>query len=35
MRNHAMLPGSAVFRASDWVGVPPAVIVAEDVGAWP
>ena len=27
MRNHAMLPGSAVIWASDWVGVPPTVIV--------
>ena len=35
VRNHAMLPGSAVLWTSDRVGVPRAVIVAEDVGAWP
>ena len=35
VRNHATLPGSAVIWASDWVGVPPAAIGAEDVGAWP
>ena len=35
VRNHAMLPGSADIWTSDWVGVPPAVIVAEDVSAWP
>ena len=35
VRNHAVLPGSAVIWTSDWVGVPRAVFVAEDVGAWP
>ena len=35
VRNRAMLPGPAVIRTSDWLGLPPAVIAAEDVGAWP
>ena len=35
VRNHAMLPGPPVTWASDWVSLPPSVITAEDVGAWP
>ena len=35
VRNHAMLPGPAVIWACDWVSLPPFVITAEDVGAWP
>ena len=35
VRNHAMLPGSAVIWTLDWVGLPPVFIVADGVGAWP
>ena len=35
VRNHAVLPGPAVIWTSDWVSVPPVVIAADDVCAWP
>ena len=35
VRDHSMLPGPSVIWASGWVSVPPAVIVADDVSAWP
>ena len=35
VRNSAMLPGPAVIWTSDWVSVPPVVIAADDVCAWP
>ena len=35
VRNHAMLPGLAAIWTSDWVSMPPVVIAADDVSAWP
>ena len=35
VRNHALLPGHASIRTSEWVNLPPSGVTAEDVGAWP
>ena len=35
VRNDAMLPGPAATWASDWVSMPPVLIAADDVCAWP